>query len=116
MLVATLFFCEMRRIRRHTGLWVGFLAIPLLIGLARIVLPGSQITLACAWSCPFACAALLLGTLYARSMIDRLSGFEAGLVTSPATRGTLLASRVVTGVTILLAQMGILLAILAIRF
>ena len=116
MLVTTLLLYDMKRIRRHTGLCLVFLAVPLVTALARIALPGSRITLAFAWSCPVACAALVIGAMYARSMIDRLSGFEAALLVSPLTRGTLIASRVATGATILLAQMLVLLTILAIRF
>ena len=115
MRALTLAVYDLKRLLRHRGLTMSLFALPVVVGVARIVFPRSSSTLACAWSCPLACAALTGVVFYVRGLLDRASGLSEALRCSPASSNALLASRVIAPAFVFALQMAILGAIIAIR-
>ena len=94
---------------------MSLLALPAVVGLALAIFPKSGAMLACAWSCPLACAVLTGIVFCFRGLLDRASGLSEALRNSPASSSTLLASRVIAPVFVFALQMAILGAIITIR-
>jgi hypothetical protein len=116
VVVAKLAFVNTKRIVRNKGLKIALVVLPLVIALLRIIFAGSKPILLAAQLCPIACALLLCVALYSQWSMDTARGLIAGFHSSPVSSRGLVVSRVLSGALILLAQMAVFCAILAIRF
>ncbi len=105
-----------KRILRNKGLRIVLVAIPVLMVLLRLVLPGSKQILLAAQLTPLVCALLLCVVIYSQWAMDSARGLIAGFHSSPVSRRGIIVSRVLSGALILLAQMAVFIAALAVRF
>lgn len=116
MVVARLAFTNMKRIVRNKALKIALVVLPVLVALLRVVFMGSKPILRAAQLCPLACALLLLAVLCLQWSMDCARGLMAGFHSSPISSRSIVLSRALSGVLILLAQMAVFVGILAIRF
>lgn len=116
MVVARLAFVNVKRVLRNNGLRVALVVLPLLLALLRIVFTGNRSVLLAAQLCPIVCALLLGVVLYSQWAMDTERGMIAALRSSPVSARGIVASRILSGALILLAQMLMFVGILAVRF
>jgi len=105
-----------KRLLRHNGLRMAFVAVPLAIALLRAAFAGSAMLLDAAKLCPLVCALLVGAALYTQWSVDTASGMISGLSSCPISRRVIALSRVLSGASILAVQMALFASILAIRF
>ena len=115
MVMARLAYINMKRLLRHKGLRLAFVALPLAAAVTRVILSRNATAGLAAQLCPIACALLLAAVLYAQWSIDCASGLADGLRSCPTGIRVVAFSRVLSGLMILALQMAIFLAILAVR-
>ena len=116
MVIARLAALNTKRLLRNKALRVVLVVLPLLVAVLRIIFSDNKPILHAAQLCPIACALLLFAVLYSQWWMDSSTGLLAGFRSSPISPRGLVASRILSGVLILLAQMAAFLGILAIRF
>jgi len=104
------------RIFRRRAVWVTLAVLPLSIALSRAIFAGSAVAVACVWSCPLACALATWSAIGMQQSVDRMSGLEDALISSPLGRRGTLAARATAGAVIYAAQMSLLGTVLALRF
>ena len=102
----------LKRTIRHRPLVLAALALPLIGGLLRMVLPGAGARLVCAWACPTVCAMLVFGWIWLLGQMDRLTGLADGIASTPLPGNVIMASRVAAGAVLLAAQMTVFAAVL----
>jgi hypothetical protein len=105
-----------KRLLRHKGLRIAFVAVPLGIALLRAAFAGSAPLLHAARLCPAACVLLIGAVIYNQWSVDAASGLISGLLSCPISHRVVVLSRVLSGVSIVAVQMAIFASILAVRF
>jgi hypothetical protein len=116
MVIVRLGYVNTKRMLRHRGLRIAFAAVPLAVALGRAAFAKSAALLVAARLCPLACAVMVGAVLYAQWSVDSASGLIGGLRASPVGGRGIVISRVVSGGLVLVVQMAVFVAILAVRF
>ena len=116
MIAVRLAYTNTKRVLRHRGLKTAFVALPVMVALARALFAGSTVLRVAAELCPVACLLMIGGVLYTQWSVDAAAGLVAGLRASPISPRALVMSRVLSGIGILAVQMALFGSILAIRF
>ena len=116
MIAIRLAYFNTKRLLRHKGLRIAFVAVPLAIALLRAAFAGSAPLLYAARLCPLVCVLLIGAALYTQWSVDAALGLVAGLRACPIAPRTLILSRVASGASILAVQMALFTSILAVRF
>ena len=116
MIAVRLAYFNAKRLLRHKGLRVAFVAVPLAIALLRAAFAGSAMLLDAARLCPLVCALLVGAALGAQWSVDAARGLVAGLNSCPIAPRTVMISRVLSGASVFAVQMILFASILAVRF
>ncbi len=105
-----------KRLLKHKGLKILFVALPVVAGLLRILFTKWAFALSTAWLCPLACILAIVAILYAQWAVDAASGLIDGLRSCRLSIRTIGVSRVLSGASIFAAQMIVFALIMALRF
>jgi hypothetical protein len=106
-------YWEIRRILRVKIAVLALLLVPIVFVLGNVLLADGKTTFL-KTSFPGIAIICVWIFLYVRAWFDRASGFALGVNSTPAAGGIIFASRILTGIGIILVQMIIFL--IAIRF
>lgn len=116
MIILRLAHYNTKRLLRRKVLRVALIAVPLMAALLRACFAGSASLQVVARLTPAICLAMVGAVLYAQWSMDLATGLVDGLRSCPVSRRYLVASRVLSGVSILAIQMIVFAGILILRF
>lgn len=104
----------LRRMLKNRAFVIAAVATPLVCGVLGLVLPDRAASSAFLWVAPVACAAIAWGWVWMLHEADAISGMADAIRNSPLRAGQITASQVAAGSVVYMAQIGLLLAIVAV--